>query len=125
MLKTKRIQTFLSSLFLVLTLVAFSGFTGTSTNYQKPQTELVTNSNSVWSSVKKNNNLNSSQLKVSFNQYAIFSFNWFLKTKNFDFNITFKSQKETVLQFTNFNSILKQNLIAKIHTNSTYTNFIE
>lgn len=113
MLKTKRIKTFFSSIILLFALVSFSGFTSTTTPLKKPQTELVTKTNSVWNSSEQHNYSTSKPLKVSFNQYTVFSFSYFLNKQLLDFNITFKSQNKKTLEFMYFNSILEQNLIAQ------------
>ncbi len=124
MLNTKRIQLFFSSLILLISLASFSGFTGVSTQTQKPQTELLTSTNSIWTYVKQNNYLNTTPLKVNFNQYTVFSFKFFLNRQLLDFNITLKAQKETTLQFLQ-HRLLEQNLIAQINTSNYKNSFIK
>lgn len=124
MLNTKRIQFFFSSLILIISLVSFSGFTGVSTQIQKPQTELLTSTNSIWTSAKENNYLSTTPLKVSLNQYTVFSFKLFLNRQLLDFNITLKSQKKATIQFLKY-QLLEQNLIAQINTSDYQNSFIK
>ena len=120
----KRIQLFFSSLMLLISLVSFSGFIGVSTQIQKPQTELVISTNSIWTSAKQNNHLHTTSSKVSFNQHTVFSFKFFLNKQLLDINVTLKSQKETTLQFLKY-QFLEQNLIAQINTSKYQNNFIK
>ena len=124
MLNTKRIQLFFSSLMLLISLVSFSGFTDVSTQIQKRQTELLTSTNSKWTSAKQDNYLYKTSSKVSFNQYTVFSFKLFLNRQLLDFDVRLKSQKETTLQFLKY-QVLEQNLIAQINTNNYQNNFIK
>lgn len=118
MLSLKRIPNIFSSLVLLITLVSFSGFTGiSSSNYEKPQTELfVSKHKSSHSTVKQYKALTKRSQKVVFNQFLVFSFKSLLNSHAFDFTVTLKSQKETILQFENYNNLLEQNLIAHTHT---------
>lgn len=50
--------------------------------------------------------------KVILNQFTVFNFKSLLKGSHLNFSITLKSQKKTVFEFLDVNSILKQNLIA-------------
>ncbi|TGV02092.1 hypothetical protein [Flavivirga rizhaonensis] len=117
MLSFKSIQNIFNCLALLITLVSFSGFTSVSFNYEKPQTELLVskykNNNS---SVKQYKPFTKKAQKVVLNQYIVFSFKSLLNIHAFDFNITLKSQKKTILQFENYNNLLEQNLIAQTHT---------
>lgn len=109
---------------LLISLVSFSRFTGVSTQIQKPQTELLTNTNSIWTSAKQNNHLHTASSKVSFNQHTVFSFKFFLNKQLLDFDVTLKSQKETTLQFLKY-QVLEQNLIVQINTSNYQNNFIK
>jgi len=124
MLNTKKIQLFFSSLMLLVSLVSFSGFTGISTEIQKPQTELFTSTNSIWASANQNSHLHRTSSKVSFNQHTVFSFKFFLNKQLLDFDVILKSQKETTLQFLEY-QILEQNLIAQINTSKYQNSFIK
>ena len=123
MLNIKRIQHFFSSLMLLVSLVSFSGFTGT-TQIQKPQTELLTSTNSIWTSANQNDYLYTTSSKFSFNQHTIFNFKLFLTRQLLDIEVTLKSQKETTLQFLEY-QFLERNLIAQINTSKYQNNFIK
>ncbi|MDD7886475.1 hypothetical protein [Flavivirga sp. 57AJ16] len=126
MLSLKRIQNILSCLTLLITLVSFSGFTSVSSNYEKPQTELlVSKYKSNHSTDKQYKPFTKNFQKVICNQYLVFSFKSLLNIHTFNFSITLKSQKETILQFENYNNLLKQNLIAQTHTIKSKSVFIE
>ena len=126
MLSLKRIQNIFSYLVLLITLASFSGFTSISSNYEKPQTELlVSKYRSSQSAVKQYNPFAKKFKKVVYNQYIVFSFKSLLNIHAFNFNITLKSQKETILQFENYNNLLEQNLIAQTHTRHSKSVFIE
>ena len=125
MLNAKKIKTVLSGVLLVLSLITFSGFTGVSAPLEIPKTELVTKTNSDNLSVHYSKYLKTIPVKVHFNQYTVFSFKYFLIKHHFDFNITLKSQKNEVLEFTNYNSVLEQNLIAKTNTETPDYIFIK
>ncbi|MDO5977971.1 hypothetical protein [Flavivirga spongiicola] len=129
MLSLKRIQNIFSYLVLLITLVSFSGFTSISSNYEKPQIELpVSKYRSSQSTVKQHNPFTKKFKKfkkVAYNQYLVFSFKSLLNIHTFNFNITLKSQKETILQFENYNNLLEQNLIAQTHTRNSKSVFIE
>ena len=122
----KRIQNIFSCLALLISLASFSGFTSISFNYEKPQTELFV-------SKYKNNHSTDKQCKsfarnfqkVICNQYIVFNFKSLLNIRALNFNITLKSQKETILQFENYNNLLEQNLIAQTHTIKSKSVFIE
>ena len=109
---------------LLISLVSFSGFIGVSTQIQKPQTELVISTNSIWTSAKQNNHLHTTSSKVSFNQHTVFSFKFFLNKQLLEINVTLKSQKETTLQFLKY-QFLEQNLIAQINTSKYQNSFIK
>ncbi|NMH87828.1 hypothetical protein [Flavivirga algicola] len=126
MLPIRRIQNIFSYLALLITLVSFSVPTSVSSNYDKPQTELlVSKYRSDDSTVKEYLPLAKRPQKVVFNQYLIFSFKSLLNNHIFDFNLTFKSQKEAILQFENYNNLLEQNLIAQTYTIKSKSIFIE
>ena len=126
MLSLKRIQDIVSYLALLISLVSFSGFTSMSSNYEKPQTELfVSEYKSSHSTAKQYKPLTKRSQKVSFNQYLVFSFKSLLNIHAFDFTVTLKSQKETILQFENYNNLLEQNLIAQTHTRHSKSVFME
>ncbi len=126
MLSISRIQNIFSYLALLITLVSFSGFTSVSSNYERPQTELlVSKYRSDDSTVKEYQPLTKRSQKVAFNQYIVFSFKSLLNMHAFDFNLTFKSQKEAILLFENCNNLLEQNLIAQTFTIKSKSLFIE
>ena len=118
MLALKNIKALFGCLALLVILITASGFTGTINNYQKPQTEQITTSRP-----NSHNHtayyINTTPLKVTHNQYTIFSFKSLLSLQYFNFTVQFKSQRKAVMQFVNFNSILEQNLIAKTQSNIT------
>ena len=120
MLPFKSIQKLLASVVLLTTLISFSGFSNANNNIQIPQTELITNTHSHdYSRIKRYRILKKSSKKVTYNQYIIFNFKSLLKAINFDFHIRFKTQKETVLQFTDLNNLLQKNNIAKALSKDT------
>ncbi len=126
MLSISRIQNIFSYLVLLITLVSFSVPTSVSSNYERPQTELlVSKYRSDDSTVKEYQPLTKRSQKVAFNQYIVFSFKSLLNMHAFDFNLTFKSQKEAILLFENCNNLLEQNLIAQTFTIKSKSLFIE
>ena len=97
-----------------------------SSNYERPQTEIfVSKYKNGHSTVKQYKSLTKRTQKVVSNQYLVFSFKSLLNIHAFDFNITLKSQKETILQFENYNNLLEQNLIAQTHTRHTESVFLK
>ncbi|GAA3637400.1 hypothetical protein [Flavivirga jejuensis] len=126
MIFLRSVQHIFSFLVLLITLVSFSGFTNVSYNHEKPQTELFVNKNkSRHSTVKQYKPLAKQAQKVTNNQYIVFSFKSLLNSHAFDFNISFKSQKEIILQFEDYNNLLEQNLIAQTQTIDSKSIFIE
>ena len=117
MLHLKALHKWFTSVALLAAIVSFSGFTNASSNFQKPQTELVYNANGFndASDFYYSQLFNSSKNQI-YNQYTVFNFKCFLINHHLDFSITIKTQKETVLQFNDFNNILQQNLIAQVHS---------
>ena len=117
----KTVHKWFAGILLLATLVSFSGVSSVATNFTKTQTELVSNSNlfDITSVLYYDDVFNSSQ-NIIYNQYTVFNFSCFLIRHHFDFSITFKIQKEAVLQFKDFNSILQQNLIAQEHSNDSH-----
>ena len=110
----RRLHKWFTYIALLAVVLSFSGFTSIITNYQKPQTELVHNTNSIYDSlVKQYKSLHSVLTKVSSNPYTFFSSKNLLNKQHLNFSVKIKSQKEKFLEFTNYNDILEQNLIAK------------
>lgn len=124
MANAKKIKLYLSSLILFISLVSFSGFTGVSTQVQKPQTELLSNTTSIWASAKQNVQLYTTSSKVSFTQHHVFSFKCFLNQQLLNYDVTFKSQKKITLHFLKY-QFLEQNLIAQINTSTYQNDFIK
>ncbi|GAA4887292.1 hypothetical protein GCM10023311_08790 [Flaviramulus aquimarinus] len=125
MLSFKRKQHIISYLLLLITLITFSGFTYTSSNFEKTQTELVVFSHEDYNSSVEAFQYSTKVLKyISYNPYLIFNFKGLLNLHYFNFVVTLKHQKKTVLQFLNhFN--LEQNLIAQTHSIHYQGVFIE
>lgn len=124
MLYFKNIQKLVTSLALLVTIISFSGFTERS-YIEQPKTELVYNNCNNAKATKYTKALFNTSQKVLINQYSLFQFKIYLVTHNFDFNIKLKSQKEIFLQTLDFNSLLKQNLIAQLKVGNSLPLFIE
>ncbi|AUP80398.1 hypothetical protein [Flavivirga eckloniae] len=122
----KRIPNIFSCLVLLISLVSFSGFTGISSNYEKPQTELVVSKHNRNESNTKTYKTSSKRVhKVVFNEYIVFSFKSLLNIHTFNFTITLKSQKKNILEFEDYDTLLKQNLIARAHSTNSKSTFLE
>ncbi len=120
MLFVKNIQKFLASVVLLTTLMSFSGFNYIAESVQIAQTEVLTHGHTYdYSKIKVYQSPKKILKKITYNQYTLFSFKSLLRTYNFGFNIHFKTQKETALQFIKFNTILEQNLIASTLSKNT------
>lgn len=108
-----------------LVLVIFSGFSGdsvNSTNFIKPQTEIViSKSNDEETTFKYCNSKLYKQNQVTVNQYTVFNFKSLLSWCQLNFSLTFKTQKQRTFDFLDINSILEQNLIAYKYTTPTHT----
>ncbi len=115
----KTVHKWFMSVVLMITLISFSGVSSTVTNFSTVQIELVSNRYNVdnakvlYGDAKFNSRQN-----IIYNQYTDFTFGSLLKGHNFNFSVTFKSQKETILQFNEFHNTLQQNLIAQIHSSN-------
>lgn len=121
----KGLHKWISSIALLAVIVSLSGFTDYQSYPQKPQTELVISNTSI-NPVKARafKFLKHSNHSVTFNQYTTFCFKWFLHAQKYSLNVTFKSQKENVLQF-NKHLFLEQNLIAQIFSSNSPSHFIK
>lgn len=121
----KGLHKWLASITLLAVIVSFSGFTNYTSYPQKPQIELVVSNTSVnLVTTRSFKFLKHSNQSVAFNQYTTFCFKWFLYAQKYTLNITFKSQKEIVLQLNN-HLFLEQNLIAQIFSSNSPSHFIE
>ncbi len=121
----KGLHKWFASIALLAVIVSFSGFINYPSSYHKTQTELVINNTSSLQTTSKSFTfLKHSPQSISFNQYTTFCFKWLLSTHQYNFSITLKSQRETVLQF-NKQMFLEQNLIAQIFSNDYQSNFIK
>lgn len=116
----KKIQKILANVALLATIISFSGFITSNEGTKPVQTELVKTSTSIdYTTIKEYSLLKNTSKKVTYNQYIIFNFKSLLTTCDFDFNVRYKTQKKAILQFTSFNSLLEQNLIAKTLSDKT------
>ena len=115
----KALYKWITSVALLAAIVSFYGVSPGISNFQKTQTELVDNARSFkTTSGFHYNQLSNSSEKQTYNRYIVFKFKCFLIKHNFNFNITFKTQKGNILQFENYNTILEQNLIAQLYSNN-------
>ena len=117
MLNIKKIQLFISSLLLLISLVSLSEFTYVPTQNKKHQTELVTTSKiENKTSISKYNYKVYCNKKVLHNSFTNYNFKCLLNKKLLNVLITLKSQKEKTLQFIRY-KLIEQKLIAQINTN--------
>jgi hypothetical protein len=115
----KALYKWFTSVALLAAIVSFYGVSPGMSNFQKTQTELVDNAKSFKTTSDFHyNQLSNYSEKQAYNQYIVFNFKCFLVKHQFDFNITFKSQKGKILLFENYNTLLEKNLIAQLYYNN-------
>mgnify|MGYP000577884709 CR=1 FL=1 len=122
----KGLHKWFTSIALLAVIISFSGFTDYQSYPPKQQTEIVFSNTSLNPTTTKSFKFlkKHSTQNISFNQYTTFNFKSLLQVHVFNFNITFKTQKTTQLEFNNL-SVLEQNLIAQIFSDDYQSNFIK
>jgi len=116
---------FLASV-LFITFSGLSGDCANTTNFTKPQTEVViSHTNYDKTTFKYCTAKLYKQQQVTVNQHIVFNFKSLLNWCRLDFSITLKTQKQKTFEFLETNSILKQNLIAYKYNSPTYPSFVK
>jgi len=92
--------------------MSFSDTNGTIKIHPFSQSEIVVKNQEDNNSINYGDAKTYTCHKVILNQFTVFNFKSLLKDSHLNFSITLKSQKKTVFEFLDANSILEQNLIA-------------
>lgn len=113
----KKIKHVIAFFILIITLATVSGFTGTSTNFSKPKTELLYSKNANTNNAAKYQINTISSETLDFNSFSIFNFKCLLNKHAFDSLNTQNSQKKAISKFLK-QQLLDQNFITQLNTSS-------